>query len=253
LTPLSEALIMLTDMIGIGLVVVMIQKILLQYVYHNALAVFLPVGIGFKAIPFLRKTGATIIAATLVMYFIFPMSLWINEQIYFNSLFSYNDDTGEYMPDMIDWTNYESIMQVTAPESSEENYNELYGRIRTENVEPFYEQTNTVNDAIIEDVYGEEVTSRLPRAVHRAVLNSFKDNGAIVGGYFFHYASILGPMLPIEYFFGAITDMFTTSMQWFALNLLFLANTIILCVTFFKDLSIAIGGEPRIFGMSRLL
>lgn len=252
LTPVSEALIMLTDMVGMGLVVVMIQKLLLEYIYHNALAVFLPVGIGFRAIPFLRKTGGTIIALSVVLYFIFPISIWINEQIYFNSLFSYDENSGEYVPEMIDWVNYQSLMQICTPAHGE-TYSEFEQRILQENVKPFYDKTNEMNELIIEDLGGGGIASRLPKSVHKSLFDSFTSDALTIGAYLAHPAQILGPILPTEFLFEAIIDTFTTSMQWFVLNLLFLANTIILCVTFFKDLSLAIGGEPRILGMSRLV
>jgi hypothetical protein len=50
-----------------------------------------------------------------------------------------------------------------------------------------------------------------------------------------------------------LADQITNSMQWFALNLLFLVNTLLMCVTLFRDFSLAMGGEPRIFGMSKLV
>ncbi|MFH0927350.1 MAG: hypothetical protein V1822_02110 [Candidatus Micrarchaeota archaeon] len=253
LTPISEALIMLTDLIGVGMVTVVVQKVLLQYIYVNAIAVFLPVGIAFKAVPFLRKTGATLIAAALVLYFIFPLSIWINEQIYFNSLFSYDEQTGQYIPELVEWTNYQSILSLCAPEPGE-TYSQFEQRILQDGVQPFYDQSKEVNKDIMDGVYGGDFGDRLPRAFMRDLWDSFLRNGKTTAwDYVLNPASIVSQALPIEFLFSAIVNMFTTSMQWFVLNLLFLANTIILCMTFFKDLSLAIGGEPRIFGMSKLI
>lgn len=251
LTPISEALVMIADMVGVGMVIVLVQKILLEYIYQNALAVFLPIGLAFKAIPFLRKTGATIIAASLVLYFIFPMTIWVNEQIYFSALFKFDEKSGEYIPELIDWTNYNSLLEICTPKGSE-SYYDFKERILKDNIEPFYDKTKTDSDGIING-FGEDLAGRLPRAQQREILNSIGGNTMTVFGYFFNWASITGPILPIEYLFEAILDSFTVSMQWFVLNLLFLANSIILSITFFKDLSIAIGGEPRIFGMSKLV
>lgn len=256
LTPVSEAIIMLTDTVGIGMVTIIVQKVLLEFVHQNALTVFLPLGVGFKAIPFLRKTGATIIALALVMYFVFPISIWINQQIYFNSLYSY-DEEGNVKNEMIDWTNYHSMLEICTPLPGE-TYGEFEQRVRSEFAQGYYQQTQTfIQDVGIGawDVENDrfEVNTKLPSSHQKALLESFSKNSMIAILYMGRFESITGPILPVEYFFEAVIDQFTTSMQWFVLNLLFLASTIILCVTLFKDISLAIGGEPRIFGMSRLL
>ncbi len=254
LTPISEALVMLTDLVGVGLVTIMVQKVLLQYVYHNALSVFLPLGIGFRAIPFLRKTGATIIAATLVMYFIFPISIWINQQIYFNSFFEYDNTTGHYKTTLVDWTNYHSILQIYSIDKEGKNYQEYERELLEKHIKPFYKETAEAEDIIIDEVHGTEYKDMAPEDQISSLIKSLWNSGnTVIIQYFLNWGSILGPVLPMEYLFTMIVDMFTTSMQWFVINLLFLANTIILSITFFKDLSIAIGGEPRIFGMSKLL
>ncbi|MFA5108323.1 MAG: hypothetical protein WC492_02195 [Candidatus Micrarchaeia archaeon] len=251
LTPVSDAMVMLTDMIGVGLVAVVVQKTVLQFVHQNALTVFLPLGIAFKAIPFTRKTGATLIALALVFYFIFPITLWINEQIYFNALWE-----KDAKPAMIDWTNYQSMLEICTPNPGETQA-EFAARVQKNIAGPggFEEQGQDVSDKIVETIWsdGKNSDPRVPASQQKAVSEAFVKNSGIVMNYMANFGAIFGPILPVEYFFSAIIDQFTTSMQWFALNLLFLANTIIICVTLFKDISIAIGGEPRIFGMSKLV
>jgi hypothetical protein len=241
-------------LVGVGLVTIMVQKVLLQYVYHNALSVFLPLGIGFRAIPFLRKTGATIIAATLVMYFVFPISIWINQQIYFNSFFEYDNASGHYKTTLVDWTNYHSILQIYGVDKEGKNYQEYERELLEKHIKPFYKETAEAEDIIIDEIHGTEYRDMAPEnQIYSVLENLYNSGNTVLFQYFLNPGSILGPVLPMEYLFIMIVDMFTTSMQWFVINLLFLANTIILSITFFKDLSIAIGGEPRIFGMSKLL
>ena len=257
LTPISEATIMLTDLAGMGLVTIFVQKVLLQFFHQNALQVFLPIGIAFRAIPFLRKTGSTILAISIIMYFIFPMSIWINQQVYFNIMES--DDAM-----IMDWVNYQSMLEICTPErvaygSGYETQAAYERRISENMVEPHINKTTGLGGSILDffDIDNKHPTGdvdvSMPSTLISAVGASLFNNLEIITDYVFHTGSVLGPALPTDYFFEAMIDQFTTAMQMFILNLLFLINTIIISVTLFKDISLAIGGEPRIFGMTKLV
>ncbi len=81
----------------------------------------------------------------------------------------------------------------------------------------------------------------------------FWDNALVVGKYLLHPGFAAGPSLPVDFFYTVLVDQITVSAQWFVLNLLFLVNTLIITITLFRDISLAIGGEPRIFGMGKLV
>lgn len=258
LTPISEALIMLTDLTGMGLVVLFVQKVLLQFFHQNALQVFLPLGVAFRGIPFLRKTGSTIIVAALVMFFIFPMTIWMNQQIYFNMLENPQSS-------LIDWTDYQSMVELCQvhrePLTGEyETRAEFTDRVEGQMVDPHIDSTKGIMGTFIRDVFGADMRhpessdeNSLPNKQFSIISESFFQNLVMVFDYTSHVGFLFGPVLPVDFLFEAMVDQFTTAMQFFVLNLLFLVNTIIICLTLFKDLSIAIGGEPRIFGMSKLV
>jgi len=247
LTPISEAMIMITDLVGMGVGSIVAQKVLLQFVYTSALAVFLPLGVGFRAIPFLRKTGATLIAIALVMYFVYPMSIWINEQIYF----SIGAD------ELINWTNYHSLLDICKPGAGE-SQSEYVERVKGQLIE-FEQETKETTGVVLGAWDGSDPNSKysvdvqLPASQGNALADAFGKNVPIVAKYMINFEGITGPILPTEYFFEAMVDEFTASMSWFVLNLLFLANSIVISITMFKDISLAIGGEPRVFGMSKLI
>jgi len=251
LSPISEVTITITDLIGVGVGTLITQKVLLQFVHQNALVVFLPLGLAFRAIPFLRKTGSTIIALALVMYFVFPLSIWVNQQIYL-SLQNPNH------PAITEWTNYHTLLQGCLPQPGETPA-DVTARVQREIAIPYFEDSQKTYGtlrqvySVEKDAAGNPVTVSLPISQQLALLESFKSNSALVGKYLLHWGFIAGPTLPVDFFYSALVDQITISAQWFVLNLLFLVNTMIITITLFRDISLAIGGEPRIFGLSKLV
>lgn len=263
LSPISEITVTLTDLIGVGVGMVFTQKILLQFFHQNALAIFLPLGIAFRAVPFLRKTGSTIIAAALVMYFIFPLSIWINQQVYFSMQGQLDPATGQYEhPVLTDWVNYHTLLQMCTPQGDDERADPslMRQRLRDDIAKPYLQSSTTTGDAIIDDIWGQQtdasgkpVNVRLPISQEQAVIKAFTDNSKLVGIYLIHPGFILGPILPVDTLYISLVDQITVSAQWFVLNLLFLVNTLVISITMFRDVSLAIGGEPRIFGLGKLV
>lgn len=253
LSPISEAMITVTDLIGVGVGTAIMQKTLLQFVHQNALVIFLPLGLAFRAIPFLRKTGSTLVAIALVTYFVFPLSIWINQQVYF----ALQDPAH---PVMDDWANYHTILQACLPRTGETPA-QAAARVQSAIAEPYLQDSQAAERTLRENIYaqakdsqGNPVTVRLPIAQQNALWEAFKSNAKLAFvDYLLHWGFIAGPTLPVDYFYSTLVDQITVSAQWFMLNLLFLVNTLIITITLFRDISLAIGGEARIFGLSKLV
>ncbi len=254
LSPISEVTITVTDLVGVGVAALIMQKVLLQFVHINALAVFLPLGLAFRAIPFLRKTGSTIIALSLVMYFVFPLSIWINQQVYF----SLQDPQH---PMISEWTNYHTLLQACLPQNDAERQNPGLVVQRARQIAADYlANSSEVEKALRVEAYGRELDSNgnpisvyLPIGQQDAIMKALEANGKLVGKYLLHPGFIAGPVLPVDFFYAALVDQITVGAQWFVLNILFLVNSLIICITLFRDISMALGGEPRIFGLSKLV
>ncbi len=261
LSPVSEVTITLTDIIGVGVGAVFTQKILLQFFHQNALAIFLPLGIAFRAVPFLRKTGSTIIAVAFVAYFIFPLSIWINQQVYFALQGPLDPTTGQYQhPVMTDWVNYHTLLQICPPTESEKTDPQAYrDRVSSQIATPFVQQSQDVGTVIVDEIWdpktanGDKPDVRLPDNQASALAKSLGGNFGLVLRYLASPGFITGPVLPVDFLYESLVDQITVSAQWFALNLIFLVNVILICITLFRDISLSIGGEPRIFGMSKLV
>lgn len=263
LTPISESTIMLTDLIGVGLGAIFMQKVLLKFMYLNALSVFLPMGIAFRAIPFLRKTGSTIIAIVLIGYFIFPLSIWANEQVYFML-------QKPEPPSLIPWANYHSLLQACTPAAgaSVSEIRQMVQKVETDVAAPFQHESKSWLANIWDKIWGrpqdildpterpENLDVTLPGSQMSVLRTAFVRNIKTILNYLAHplfFPIPGGSVIPTSFFYQVLADQITASMQWFALSLLFLVNTILICVTLFRDISLAIGGEPRIFGMGKLV
>ena len=262
LSPVSEVTITLTDIIGVGVGAIFTQKILLQFFHQNALAIFLPLGIAFRAVPFLRKTGSTIIAVALVAYFIFPLSIWINQQVYFAMQGPLDTTTGQYQhPVLTDWVDYHTLLQICMPNGTAEAADPQAYRERVTNdiATPFVQQSENVSTVIVGNLWdptsanGDKPSVRLPDNQLSTLARALGGNFGLVLTYLAHPGFIAGPVLPVDFLYDSLVDQITVSAQWFALNLIFLVNTILICITLFRDISLSIGGEPRIFGMSKLV
>lgn len=234
---ISEATIQLTDLIGVGVGSLVLQKILLVFIHESLLFIFLPFGIGLRGVPFLRKTGSTIVAVCLVLYFIYPLTIWINSQIYFS-----------VQDRLIKWTDYSSLLEICV------NNNLNDPAQYKEDVRKGIQEWANQGEKISKDMQSEGGGSvTLPYSLGKSLLISMKDNSEAVGNYLISPGWALGPVIPANQFFEAMVEIMSTAMQIFVLNALFIVNSIVICVTVFRDVSLAIGGEPRIFGISKLV
>jgi len=83
--PLSNATGALVDSIKFIFTVYMLvvgQITLLDFIEKTMLTIILPLGVLFRAFPLTRKTGSTLIAISLIAYFVYPLSIDIGGVIY---------------------------------------------------------------------------------------------------------------------------------------------------------------------------
>ncbi len=244
LAPISEITIAITDLIGVGVGTVVMQKILLLFIHQNVLVIFLPLGLALRGVPFLRKTGSTIVAICLILYFVYPLTIWINQQIYFSMQHK-----------LINWADYSSIAQICQLKQGE-SLGEYQERVKND-VAAYYAKGTEIGSKAAGGAQGRRV---LPYGMLESFWESTKSNVGLVAEYLFGDFLLLrpmwvmgGPVLPTTYLFEQLVDILTVSTQALVLNLFFVANSILISFTLFRDVSLAIGGEPRIFGISKLV
>jgi len=82
LVPIVDAHTLLVDFIGMLVSATAAQNMLLTFIEINVPLVILPLGMVMRAFPFTRKAGSTIIAFCVAAYFIYPLTILVNERIY---------------------------------------------------------------------------------------------------------------------------------------------------------------------------
>jgi len=201
------------------------------------------------------------------MYFVFPASIWINQQ-------AYAALNNPQHPVLQPWANYPdaiALCQMRPGETQQEYVARVQNTLAPQFVQGaggggtggiwkndvldliwniFFKRSGAGQPASETDATG---NISLPVSQQRALLQSLDKNFNIIHQYVLNFGWAFGPVLPTNYFFEALIDQITNSMQWFVLSMLFLVNSLIITVTLFRDISSAIGGEPRIFGMSKLV
>lgn len=73
------------NMISFALFSVVIQKVLLEFVAETMFAIFLPLGIFLRCFVITRKMGATLMAVAVGLYVVYPLTLVMNDWIYYQS------------------------------------------------------------------------------------------------------------------------------------------------------------------------
>ncbi len=237
---LGEALVTLTDLVAILHISNEAQIVLLQFIQREMFRFFLPLGIVLRTFPVTRRTGSTIIAVAVTFYIIYPLTLlMINQPMWEGTKVAMGETAGEVSLAM----------------------GETIGEISQ-----FNQETNTQIAPVINN-FTVEITPVGPVQPCRAGwTNPLKCMGNWLGRATTDYEASAGigdaikTLLTIGSPFGLAEKAY-----------LYLANTIILishymvivvvlpvidiivCVSFFRSFSGAIGGDISIPGLAKLI
>jgi len=262
LGPLNQAHTTIVDLIGTTYAAFTAQKMLLQFIEKAALPVFLPFGLMLRAFPFTRKTGSTIIAVVVAAYFIFPISILINEQIWIMisdppctnggasvgntcradaDCCSFNCRGGVCSAEVTDFKEYRSIFSIC----KEADVNATLKTISEEQDNRMLEIYFTGNPTT-------SVPTKAEGRLNDALGTLAKQHGTALWQF---TKSLLNP-LPghtAQTVFSQIEVLVLDAAQFALLGMIFTVITIVMSLTLLKDFAILIGGEPRIFGLSKLV
>jgi len=270
LGPLNQAHTTIVDLLGTTFAAFTAQNMLLKFIEKAAIPVFLGFGMVLRAFPFSRKTGSTIIAVVVAAYFIYPISILINQQIWMLIAAPENNCPAGYdcrpagQPCMKDeqcasFSCRQDVCAVPLTEFSE--YRSIYsiceGNPDEAQINATLEKIAKEQDNRILELYftGNPTTVNATRAAGR--LND--GLGAIAkrhGDSFMGFTTSLLNPLPgptAQTVFSEIEMLVMDASQYVLLALLFVVISIVLSLTMLKDIAILIGGEPRIFGLSKLV
>jgi len=100
LTLLSNAHTIVVEAIGYLITMLWAKEFLLQFARDAVPLILFPVGLAMRAVPFFRRTGSSIIALSFAMYFIMPFSVIFTSYLIFDAFhpvdFSYTPSTASY-------------------------------------------------------------------------------------------------------------------------------------------------------------
>ncbi|MEM4348517.1 MAG: hypothetical protein QXN37_03025 [Candidatus Anstonellaceae archaeon] len=273
MVPLNDVHTALVDILGATIASVMAQKLLLTFIEETALSVFLPFGLVLRAFPLTRKTGSTIIAVVFAAYFVYPITILINQQIWemianpqpqpggpkcltndqpcntdseccsLNCRNKPSSQTKVCASPLTDFSEYSSIFSI------------CYGKSPDE-VNRILEQQARRQEENFLDIYarGSASSGQWTKTEQRVkeAWEEIKRRGALIlrdwDAFLFPHPkkASIAVMKLVEV---VVTDV----MHFTMVTILFLVNEIIITLTLMKDFALLIGGEPRVFGISKLV
>ena len=277
LNPLNQAHTMIVDLIGTAMAAVTAQNMLLKFIEVSALPVFLPLGLMFRAFPFTRKTGSTIIAVVVAAYFIYPMSILLDQQIWSMIVSppctplpngatsclpqgspctsnaecaSYSCRANQCASPITDFTEYRSIFEICKGNPDDAKIQSTFNALERE-------QNQTLLDMYFSgDPNAPAPTSHAATQAAGRLNDGLGTLAAEHGGAVLKFGTALRFPLPgpaAQTVFSQIEVLIMDAAQYVLLTMLFVVVSIVVSLTLLKDFAILLGGEPRIFGLSKLV
>ena len=270
LGPLNQAHTGIVDLLGTTFAAFTAQNMLLKFIEKAAIPVFLSFGMVLRAFPFSRKTGSTIIAVVVAAYFIYPISILINQQIWMMIAAPENSCPAGYPcspagqpctknEECASFNCRQDVCAVPLTEFSE--YRSIYsicnGNPDSAQINATLEQIAKEQDNRILELY----FTGNPETVNATKVEGRLNDGmaAILarhGTTFMDFTASLRNPLPsqtAQTVFSEIEVLVMDAGQYVVLALLFVVISVVVSLTMLKDIAILIGGEPRIFGISKLV
>ncbi|MEM4360213.1 MAG: hypothetical protein QXT45_06755 [Candidatus Bilamarchaeaceae archaeon] len=267
---ISDALARVLDGIGLLAMTMWAKKMILFFSKVAIPLIFLPLGIICRAIPFSRSTGSSIIALSFALYFVFPLTI----------LFSYYMIFDIYALKM-DY-HYAKFTTPFRTEISNNDINQMVSdmkqgdaTIRAQHEESMSE---TSSKAAEEACCGPDANCGLIRKVIRKLLcgvdkivnkvneagvpvigtiwETFKEMLRYSGGIFdmlFSEGSILLPSGMLSGLYLTLIRVVSKTAEIFVIILLATILEIMITVTMYRNISLLIGGEPEIAGITKII
>jgi hypothetical protein len=266
LTPLNQAHTTIVDLLGTAFAAFTGQNMLLNFIEEAALTAFLPLGLMMRAFPFTRKTGSTIIAVVAAAYFVYPISILINQQIWM-LIVSPPGPAGclpaaDLCSEDIDCCSFDCRGgRCAVPLTNFAEYNSIYSVCKGQFTQNKFDAIATAlageqDKRTLEMYFSGAPTSVEPTKTEGRLNDGFgsmaRRHGIAADKF---TTSFLNPMpgQTERTMFSEIESLVMDAAQYAILALLFVVISIVLSLTLLKDIALLIGGEPRVFGLTKLV
>lgn len=264
LTLLSNAHTVIVEAVGYLVTVVWAKEFILLFARDAVPLFLLPLGLVMRAFPFLRRTGSSIIALSFAAYFIFPFAVLLSNFLIFDIFqpadFAYTPTAASFFDTDREQSYFEGQIddardpesghaqhlfdQFTAPDVVEETYDDplddCAGNIFTRF---FCSVKNIFNTAI--QVVG---------TFFATVWAIWKFMMGMTGDFFF--TGFNNPLLPASasagLFHFLILEISIIS-PFMILTMLTTVIEIIITITMYRNISVLIGGEAEIVGLTKIV
>jgi hypothetical protein len=260
LTPLNEINTFLINTLSTIIASVTAQMMLLKFIEINIPTVILPLGIIMRSFPFTRKTGSSLIALSFVAYFVYPTSILINQRLYeqiinppckqgqlpegsacnfdFQCCSNYCEE-GECTSPFGSFEKYKSTLQLCSAIKNEEEFKRKLTEYN-QKLEELRNQESLSPGTQTQKRLEEKQATKKQLNDKREEFKNIETNLNITpkqGWSLYHiYESII---------FGTA--------KLIVINLIFIVLEIVIVLTLYKDISLLIGGEAKIVGISKLV
>lgn len=261
---------LIVDFIGMLWAAFAAQKLLLNFVEQAAISVILPFGLLMRALPFTRRTGSTIIAVVFAAYFVFPLSILVNQQIWeaivnpttppgatcagVGAACTINNDccTNECRGNGVATV---CVVPMTDFLEYRSTYSMCYGKDST-TINTNIENSGTETWNKLESAYFNPTPQPEESKAWSRIVTSGKEEwrkiSVTTSNSVWDLWVLPSPQRANEAFFMIVETLLIDTARFAVVALLFIVLEIVITLTLMKDFALLIGGEPRIFGITKL-
>ncbi len=257
---LSNAHTVIVETIGTLITLVWAKQFILLFSKDVIPSILLPMGLVMRAIPFLRKTGSSIIAVCIAGYFIFPIAILFSDYLIFDA-FHFKDVV--YSP--------EHIMPYNSPSTSGHQAQVAANLVKSqEEAAKFVSlfKSNPVTEEGMKSGYNDNPLIRILVSVKNVLVGvaktvwGFAETAwdmasfafGFTGDFFFDFST--NPIMPTTtsagLFYFVIDEVANVS-QFLVLILVTTLIEIIFTITMYRNISLLIGGEAELLGVTKLV
>lgn len=262
LTMLSNAHTVIVEAIGYLVTVIWAKNFILLFSRDAVPLIIFPFGLILRAVPFFRRTGSSIIALAFALYFVLPFALIFSNYLIFDIFrpadFSYNPASSSFFGTDRNQSYFQD--QVTQGQSGNQTQH-------------MFEQFNA--PSVVSQTYDQSTDSCAGNALIRilcSVRNIVSTAIGVVGGFIgtvwamwrfmigmtgdFFFTAFNNPLMPASTASGLFHFLImevTTISPFIILVMITTVVEIIIVVTSYRGVSLAIGGEAELVGLTKVV
>ncbi len=260
---LSNAHTIVVESIGTMMTFIWAKQFILIFCRDALPVIFLPLGLVFRAIPFLRTTGSSIIALCFAGYFVLPFAVLFSNFVIFDV---YKPVDFVYAPEHIGpYKSDVSESRVTDEISGAEG-----ARTKAEEVRKLFTSQSSANAAATTQACSGNAIAQMFCSAGNVITGigrGIADFASTVwniwkfmmgmtgdfGSFFFSGANQLLPSSATAGMYFFIIDSVVAHAQFLVLVIITTVIELIFTVTMYRNIAMVIGGELEIAGLSKII